>query len=101
MRHDWATLEFVRNAQQYKIARFTPLEFFLAQVMEMNPFNAPLWLGGLAWLLWGREGRRFRALGIIYVVAFLVMVVQKSKPYYLGPSYTMLLAAGAVATDAF
>src|SRR6185436_10318935 len=24
---------------------------------------------------------------------------QKSKPYYLGPSYTMLFAAGAVATD--
>ena len=37
--------------------------------------------------------------GIIYVVAFVTMVLQKSKPYYLGPAYPMLLAAGAVALE--
>ncbi len=96
--HDWPTLEFVRNAKQYKIADLTLLQFFGAQILEIHPLNAPLWLAGLGWLLAARGGR-FRVLGIIYVVAFVAMVVQKSKPYYLGPAYPMLLAAGAVAFE--
>jgi 4-amino-4-deoxy-L-arabinose transferase-like glycosyltransferase len=98
-RYDWPTLEFIRNAKQYKIADLTPLQFFGAQILEIHPLNAPLWLAGLVWLLAGREGRKFRVLGIIYVVAFVTMLLQKSKPYYLGPAYPMLLAAGAVAFE--
>src|SRR5262245_36357579 len=94
--YHWPTLEFIRNAKQYKIADLTPLQFFGAQINEIHPLNVPLWLGGLLWLLAARDGRKFRVLGIIYVVAFVTMVLQKSKPYYLGPAYPMLLAAGAV-----
>lgn len=95
----WPTLEFIRNAQQFKIADFTPWRFFAEQFTEIHPLNAPIWLGGLFWLLAAREGRRFRVLGIIYVVALVIMAVQKSKPYYLGPAYPMLLAAGGVAAE--
>jgi hypothetical protein len=97
--YDWPTLELIRNAKQHKIADITPLQFFGAQILEIHPFNLPLWLGGLLWLFAGRDGRKFRVFGIIYVVAFATMVLQKSKPYYLGPSYPMLLAAGAVALE--
>ena len=69
------------------------------QVLEIHPFNLPLWLGGLAWMLLGRDGRRFRALGIGYLVCLLILTAQRSKPYYLGPAYPMVLAAGAVATE--
>jgi hypothetical protein len=100
-RHEWATLEFMQNATRYKIAGLSPLGFLLAQIPEIHPFNLPLWALGLGWLLLGREGRRFRALGIIYLAALAVMAFQKSKPYYLGPAYTMLLAAGAVALERF
>jgi hypothetical protein len=72
-----------------------------AQVLEINPLNAPIWLIGLAWLLFAGAGSRFRVLGIIYVVACVVLILQKSKPYYLGPAYPMLLAAGAVAVAGF
>jgi len=101
VRSDWPTLEFMRNAKQYKIASFTPLQFVGAQVLEINPLNAPIWLIGLAWLLFAGAGSRFRVLGIIYVVACVVLILQKSKPYYLGPAYPMLLAAGAVAVAGF
>jgi 4-amino-4-deoxy-L-arabinose transferase-like glycosyltransferase len=97
--HDWPTLEFIRNAKLYKITPFSPLQFFGAQFGEIHPWNAPLWLGGLLWLLAGREGRKFRVFGIVYVVAFVTMSLQNSKPYYLGPAYPMLLAAGAVAFE--
>lgn len=100
-RHEWATLEFMQNATRYKIAGLSPLGFLLAQIPEIHPFNLPLWVLGLGFLLLGREGRRFRALGVIYVAALCVMAFQKSKPYYLGPAYPMLLAAGAVALERF
>jgi 4-amino-4-deoxy-L-arabinose transferase-like glycosyltransferase len=98
-RHDWATLEFIRNAAERKIAALTPWQFFTAQIPEIHPLNVLVWLPGLAWLLFDREGRRFRALGVIYVVALAVFALQRSKPYYLGPAYPMLLAAGAVALE--
>jgi hypothetical protein len=96
VRHEWPTLEFMRNAQRYKIASLSPLQFLGAQVMEIHPLNLPLWLGGLVFLALHREGRRFRALAIVYLAALGLMIVQKSKAYYLGAAYPMLLAAGAV-----
>src|SRR5260370_32206757 len=54
---------------------------------------------GLAWLLFGRTGRRFRALGIVFVATFVVLAVQNSKPYYLGPAFPVLLAAGALVVE--
>jgi len=86
----------MHNAQTYKIAALTPAQFLVEQVQQMLPFSAPLWLAGLTALFFHRELRRYRALGIVYVVALSLMLVQKAKPYYLAPAYGMLLAAGAV-----
>jgi hypothetical protein len=57
---------------------------------------APLWLAGLGWLLFAPRARPYRSLGIIFVVAFVILAVQHSKPYYLGPAFPPLFAAGAV-----
>jgi 4-amino-4-deoxy-L-arabinose transferase-like glycosyltransferase len=100
MSHGWPTLEFIRNAKLYKIATLSPLQFLGVQILDIHPLNLPVWVAGLFWLLAGREGRKFRVLGIVYVVAFVTMAAQKSKPYYMAASYTMLLAAGAVAFEA-
>ena len=35
----------------------------------------------------------------MYVVAFAILAAQHSKPYYLGPAYPPLLAAGAVVAE--
>ncbi len=101
VRYDWPTVEFIRNAKLYKIVAMTPLQFLGASILEMHPLSLPLWLGGLVWLLVGREGRNYRVLGIIYLVALVTMVLQSSKPYYLSPAYPMLFAAGAVAFEAW
>ncbi len=101
MRHGWPTLEFIRNAQAGKIIALTPWQFFAAQFPEIHPLNALVWLPGLWFLLVTRAGRTWRALGIVYVVALLIFSVQHSKPYYLGPAYPLLLAAGAVALESW
>jgi len=101
LRHDWATLEFMRNASRYKNVALSPLSFATAQILDLHPLNAPIWLMGLGWLLFGPRGRRFRALGIVFIVTFVLLAVQHSKPYYLSPAFPMLLAAGALVVEGF
>jgi Dolichyl-phosphate-mannose-protein mannosyltransferase len=94
--HGWATLEFMHNAQTFKIAPLTTAQFLVEQVQQMLPFSAPLWLGGLWAVFFHRDLKRFRPLGIVFAVALLLMLVQRAKPYYLAAAYVSLLAAGAV-----
>ncbi len=90
------SLEFIRTAQAEKIMPMSPLQFVGAQVIEGNPFLAPIWVIGLGGLLLSRALRLYRALGWTYLVLLLLFIVQQGKPYYLAPSYPFLLAAGAV-----
>jgi hypothetical protein len=83
--HDFAHLEFIRNA-----------------TVLLNPVSMALWVPGIMSLLFGREGRRFRILGVIYLTALAVLLANPhSKAEYLAPAYTMLIAAGAVAVGRF
>jgi hypothetical protein len=65
----------------------------------MNPGTLPLWLAGLFWSFGSREGRRYRAIGIIYLVTLAEFIILHGKSYYLAPAYPMLFAAGGVAIE--
>lgn len=97
--NDWPTREFIQNAKAYKISDISPLDFLNENMLEANPMTLPLWLGGLVWLLVARGAGRFRLLGLMFMVTFVAMVVQKSKPYYLAASFPVLMAAGGVAWE--
>lgn len=100
VRHDFATLEDLRNvARSGKNVRLGPVDFFAQQVLLLHPVLFPLWLSGLAWLFRGRAGR-FRILGWTFVVFALVLFALRAKNYYLAPIYPMLFAAGAVGWEA-
>jgi hypothetical protein len=96
--HGWPTIEFARNAASEKNALGNMVDLPLVQVFAMNPLTFPIWITGLWWTLFSREGKRYRMLGLLWVVPFLLFVVQGgSRPDYLTPAYPALLAAGAVA----
>jgi 4-amino-4-deoxy-L-arabinose transferase-like glycosyltransferase len=100
--HDFAHLEFIRNASAGKYSGLTPLRFLSEQVILMNPVNLAVCLSGLAFLFFSRNGRRFRVLGIIFLTALAVLLINgHSKAEYLAPAYIMLLAAGGVAVERF
>jgi hypothetical protein len=101
VRHDWATLEFMRNAQQWKNLPMSPGQFFSAQVFLQHPLTAPLWLAGLAAFLFLPLLKKYRPFGIAFVALFLLFVVQRGKSYYLSPIFPLLLAAGAIAAERF
>jgi hypothetical protein len=97
--HDWPTLEFIDNAQRYKISDLTPLEFLTENVLEANPFTLALWLAGLLWLAIARHARPFRIVAWMAVATWAILVLQKSKPYYFAASVPVLIAAGSVAWE--
>lgn len=98
--HDFPFLELMRNIRESgrDVAR-GPVAFIADQAMIINPILFPLWVGGLVWLFFAREGRRYRILGWAYVVMLALLIAMKSKNYYLAPAYPILFAAGAVAFE--
>ena len=97
VQHDFAHLEFIRNARMFKYAGISAKDFVLGQILLQNPVVLPLWLAGLYFFFLHKDGKKFRVLGIIYMAAFLILLVSgNSKPEYLSPAYPMLFAGGAV-----
>ena len=95
--HDFAHLEFIRNARMFKYAGISAKDFIFGQILIQNPVALPLWLAGLYFFFFHKDGKKFRILGIIYMVAFLILLMSgNSKPEYLNPAYPMLFAGGAV-----
>jgi 4-amino-4-deoxy-L-arabinose transferase-like glycosyltransferase len=92
------SLEFMRNASQNKNVGLGVLAFFTGQLIEMNPVNAPLWLAGIVFFFFVRDGR-FRPLGWMYPAVFIVMIAGNAKVYYLAAIYPLFLAGGSVACE--
>ena len=100
IKHGWPTWVLLNNiAHSNKNVVLTPLQFVAQQFTLMNPMTAPLWLGGLIWSLFARDARRFRIIGLTYLIALAEFIALHGKNYYLGPAYPMLFAAGGVAAE--
>ena len=99
-RYHWPTYELLSNiAHSNKNVALSPIEFIVQQAVFLNPGTLPLWLAGLFWLFCSRDGRRYRVIGIIYLVTLAEFIVLHGKSYYLAPAYPMLFAAGGVAVE--
>ena len=82
-----------------KLVDISPVTFLAQQILGMNPVTLPLWLGGLYFFFFTKEGAELRNLGWTWVVLYVMFTISGAKFYFLAPAYPMLLAAGAVAFD--
>lgn len=97
----WPTLEFIRNAGANKMKSTPPIDYLVDQVMMMNPVSLPLWLAGLAFLLFSPAGKPFRVAGWIYPSVLAILLLNgTSRSGYLAGVYPLLFAAGGVALAA-
>src|ERR1700693_5325572 len=97
--HGWPQLEVLRNAASSKNVVPAPLGFFVQQSFMMNPISAPVWIAGLGYLLFAREGVRLRWFGYTYLILSLAYLALQAKVYYLAPIYPVLLGAGGVVLE--
>jgi len=95
--HHFPTLEDLRNVKAtHKNIELPPLAFLKQQIMMLNPITDLVWIAGLAYLFFHRNGKRFRFVGFTYLAFLAAMMALKGKDYYLAPIYPMLFAAGGV-----
>jgi hypothetical protein len=95
--HDFAHIEFIRNASQFKYAGLTALDFMKDQILLSNPASLPLWIGAVFFFFFRKESRDFRLIGYVFLTAFLILLVNgSSKAEYFSPAYPMIFAGGAI-----
>ncbi len=98
IQHDFAHLEFMRNAVLNKYGGISRSDFLSGAVLMMNPVAVPVWVAGLYYYFASAERRTYRVLGIVFLVTFLILLVNgHSKSEYLAPAFPILLAGGGVA----
>jgi hypothetical protein len=97
MRHDFIAFNYLSAIHARDIRWGRADDFLPNQLFETtNPFSLPLWTVGLGMCLYGSSMKRFRPLGWMFIVTFVLFLVNKGRSYYTAPSYVMLLAAGCV-----
>ncbi|MBM4159948.1 MAG: glycosyltransferase family 39 protein [Ignavibacteria bacterium] len=96
MQNEWPTVTFLVSLNKNVMSGISLLQFTAGQLLYLHPLNAIVWISGLVWYFFRDEGRPYRALGWIWLSVFLLLVITKSKIYYLAPAYPALLAGGAI-----
>ena len=97
IRHHFPTLEDLENVRREgKNVILSPLAFVRQQMLAMNPVLFPVSLIGAVWFL---RKRRWRVLGLVFIVFFAIMEAAHAKDYYVFPIYPMVFAGGAVAFE--
>ena len=97
IRHHFPTIEDLENVRREgKNVVLGPVAFVKEQIFDIRPVLAAVVLLGLCWFL---RDRRWRVLGLIFAVFFVLMEVAHGKNYYVFPIYPMMFVGGAVAIE--
>lgn len=75
------------------------LKYLLSQMFVVTPVPLLVAMIGLFYLVFSRDGGRYRALAWTFLVTLAVIIAMRGKDYYIVPAYLLLLAAGAVAIE--
>jgi hypothetical protein len=84
------------NLYEIQLTRVTPFAFLSGQFLMLGPAII-LAIVGTIYLLGQKTTRPVRTIGWTCLALFVTLIVLQGKPYYIGPIYPTLLAAGAVA----
>jgi hypothetical protein len=95
--HHLAHLEFIKNASSLKYSSLTPVRFFVDQWNMLNIAAPPVYLLGIYYLMFDRDGRKYRLAGYVYLITLLILIVNwHSKSEYIAPAYIILFAGGSI-----
>ncbi len=98
--YHWPFVQLMHNIKaEGRDVVLSPWEYFSQQMLLLHHFTAPIWITGVIALLAAQRFKRYRFLGIAYLVSFAVFIILKGKNYYLAAIYPVYLAAGCVVID--
>lgn len=96
IQHHFISLKFLksihsRDIHEGRTAGFLPQQFDNTSIAALL-----FWIAGLYFYLFSPSGKRYRLIGIVYLVSFTILFLTQGRQYYAAPLYPMLIAAGAV-----
>jgi 4-amino-4-deoxy-L-arabinose transferase-like glycosyltransferase len=101
VQHHFISLDFLSVTRTVNIrAGRTELLGFITQQFYVctNAASITLWIGGLVILLTKAEAKKYRMLGWIYIITFLLFLLSQGRFYYIAGCYPVLIAVGASQT---
>jgi hypothetical protein len=95
--HDFIAFDYLsfihaRDVSWGRADDFLPEQLFLTT----NPLSLPIWAVGLSLCLFSVSMIRFRTLGWMFLVTFVLFLINQGRGYYTSPAYVMWLAVGCV-----
>ena len=100
IQHHWPFLELMHNIRVTgKDIAYPPAAYLAQQILMMNPFTVPFWLGGLLFYFFSRAAKTYRNFGWAFIITYAFFLISHGKDYYAAPAYPIVLVAGAVAAE--
>ncbi len=97
IQHHFPFLELQANIRRSgRDVPLSPVAFFSQETLAMLPLTLPIWVAGLWYLFFHREGKAYRSLAWAWTIAAAIVVTMSPRVYYLFPAYPLLFAAGGV-----
>jgi 4-amino-4-deoxy-L-arabinose transferase-like glycosyltransferase len=93
----WISLSFLASIHTRDVQAGLASRFLLDQILfNFNLVMLFLVIAGLYYFLFALAGQRYRMIGWMYIVPFILLLLVQGKGYYLAATYPMLTAGGAV-----
>ena len=93
----WISLYFLGSIHTRDVQNGLTSNFLVDQILfNFNLVMLCLVIAGLYYFFFTQAGQRYRIIGWMYVVPFVLLILIQGKGYYLGATYPVLAAGGAV-----
>ncbi len=93
--HSFPVVHHMKELRETQLVHIGSATFLVNQLL-MNLPAAFVWIGGLIWLLFFKQAKRYRMIALIYLSVILLLMICSGKDYYALGTYPMLFAAGGV-----
>ena len=98
--HNWPVIHHMGELYNNQLVYVSTLGFFIDQVM-MNFPGILVWLAGLFVFLFHYKHKKFRFIAFVYLITFLVLLLNRGKSYYTLGLYPFLFALGGFAIEKY
>jgi hypothetical protein len=93
--HNWPVIGHMNELARTQLVHMTAMDFILPQFL-FHWAGTIVWVVGLGALLFWPPLRRYRFLGVAFLLTIGLLLALSGKAYYTLGAYSMLFAAGAV-----
>ncbi len=88
----------MRELERTQLQYVSQKDFLIDQLMY-NICAAAVWIAGLIWIAFYKEGKSYRFIAWAYVITLGLLVLAHAKSYYSMGAYPVLFAFGAYAIE--